>query len=216
MATDRDHFQEHELKAWIQVQKTIRSVTRSLGKTFTLNTVVSDLMELSNALILPRRYRLGWQMTYQCWSAFFRMLAPIAPAFAEECWERVHGLCKSVATPKTSIFDERWPVEDGSLEMLENRGQICSVQENGKFRFAIEIERPPEGLNQTADIEGQKAWVVKQIQASEQGQKFLEGKVFDALHIARNGKTVNFVTPKPPKEEERDRREDSYGSSIVV
>lgn len=216
MENNRDRFQEHELKAWIQVQKTIRSVTKSLSKTFTLNTVVSDLMGLSNALILPRRYRLGWQMAYQCWSAFFRMLAPIAPAFAEECWERVHGLCKSVATPKTSIFDERWPVEDGSLEILENRGQTCSVQENGKFRFAIEIERPPEGLNQSSDIEELKAWAVKQIQDSEQGQKFLEGKVFDALHIARNGKTVNFVMPKPPKEEERDRREDSYGSSVVV
>ena len=216
MKNNHNHFHEHELKAWIQVQKTIRSVTKSFSETFTLNTVISDLMELSNALILPKRYELRWQMMYQCWSAFFRMLAPIAPAFAEECWERVHGLCKSVATPKTSIFDESWPVEDGSLEILENRGQTCSVQENGKFRFAISIERPPEGLNEAADIEELKAWAVRQIQGSEQGQKFLEGKVFEALHIARNGKTVNFVTPKPPKDEERKRKADSYGSSDVV
>ncbi|KAL8787992.1 MAG: hypothetical protein Q9195_007536 [Heterodermia aff. obscurata] len=216
MKNNRDHFTERELKAWVQVQKTIRSVTKSMSETFALNTVISDLMELSNALMLPRLYELGSPMTYQCWSAFFRMLAPIAPAFAEECWERVHGLCKSVATPKTSIFDESWPVEDGSLEILENRGQTCSVQENGKFRFAIQIERPPEGLHQSSDIEELKAWAVKQILGSEQGQKFLEGKVLVAMHIARNGKTVNFVTPKPPQDGERNRREDSMGSSSVV
>lgn len=216
MKIGRDQFKEHELKAWIQVQKAIRSVTKSFSETFTLNTVISDLMELSNALILPRRYQLGWQMEYHCWSAFFRMLAPVAPAFAEECWERVHGLCKSIATPKTSIFDERWPVEDGSLEILESRGQACSVQENGKFRFSIKIERPPEGLHEASDIEELKAWAVNQIQGSEQGKRFLEGKVFDALHIARNGRAVNFVSPKVRKEEERNRREDSFGSSIDV
>ena len=204
MRDDHDHFKEHELTAWIEVQKTIRSVTESFSETFTLNTVISDLMQLSNALIVPgrsvtvrRRHELSWQMEYQCWSAFFRMLAPVAPAFAEECWERIHGLSESVATPKTSIFDESWPVEDGSLEILENRGQTCSVQEDGKFRFAIEIERPPEGLHEAADLEGLKAWAVMQIQSSEQGKKFLQGKVFDVLHVAGKGKTVNFVSPKP-------------------
>ena len=217
MKNDFNQFRKHELKAWIQVQKTIRSVTKSLSETFTLNTVISDLMELSNALILPQRHELSWQINYQSWSTFFRMLAPIAPAFAEECWERIHGQCLSVATRKTSIFDESWPVEDGSLEILENRGQNCSVHENGKFQFAIVIQRPPEGMHQTADFEGMKAWAVEQVQGSEQGMKFLEGKVYDALHIARNGKTINFVSRNPPKEEEeRSLREDSCGSSSAA
>ena len=88
------------------------------------------------------------------------------------------------------------------LEVLENRGQTCSVQENGKFRFAIDIERPPEGLHEYADLQGLKKWALDQIQSTEPGKKFLEGREFEMMHIARKGKTVNFVTPKSPKQEE--------------
>ena len=199
-------FKEHELKAWLQVQKTIQSVTASLSQTFALNTVISDLMELSNILIAPKRYKLSWQMCYQAWSAFFRMLAPIAPAFAEECWERMHGMCRSTGTPKTSIFHERWPEEDGSIVELENRGQTCAVQENGKFRFAIEIERPPDGLNQSSNLAALKQWAVDQIEGTKQGKLFLENKTYDAMHVIRNGKTVNFVTQK--SQPALDRREE--------
>ena len=204
---DFSQFKDHELKAWIHVQKTIRLITTSFSETFALNTVISDLMELSNVLIAPERYRPGWQLEYQAWSNFIRMLAPIAPAFAEECWERIHALCRSVATPVVSIFYERWPKEDGSLTVLEARGQTCSVQENGKFRFAVEIERPPEGLHEYADMQGLKAWAFEQIQGTEQGNKFLEGRAFDAMHIARKGKTVNFVSSIPPKVEARPRND---------
>ena len=207
---DKNWFTDHELKIWLQVQKTIKSVTASLSDTFALNTVVSDLMELSKILIAPTRYRPNWQVEYQSWSVFLRLLAPIAPAFAEECWERVHALCKSVASPKISIFHERWPEEDGTLAMSLNRGQTCSVQENGKFRFAIDIEQPPEGLHEASDLQGLKIWAVEQIKRTEQGKKFLEGKVFDAMHVARKGKTVNFVTPKAPAVEDRPRRDDPW------
>ena len=206
MKHDYVTFQEFELKAWLQVQKTIQSVTVSLSQTFALNTVISDLMELSNVLMAPKRYKLGWQMCYQAWSAFFRMLAPIAPAFTEECWERMHAMCRSTGTPKTSIFHESWPEEDGSIVELENRGQTCAIQENGKFRFAIEIERPPDGLNQSSNLAGLKQWAVDQIQGTERGKLFLDNKKYDAVHVIRNGKTVNFVTPKP--ETASDRREE--------
>lgn len=210
MKRDPTYFKEHELKLWIQVQKTIKSVTVSLSTTFALNTVISDLMELSNALIAPIRYRPAWQVEYQSWSIFLRLLAPVAPAFAEECWERVHALCKSVASPKLSIFHERWPEEDGMLPILENRGQTCSVQENGKFRFAVDIERPPEGLHEAADLQGLKDWAVEQIGRTEPGKRFLEGRVFEAMHVARKGKTVNFVAPKAPTVEEISRRDDPW------
>lgn len=203
MKYDWNKFQKHELKAWVQVQKTIVSVTASFSRTFALNTVVSDLMELSNYLIAPKRYKLGWQMGYQAWSAFFRMLAPVAPAFAEECWERMHALCRSTGTPKTSIFHEPWPKEDGLIAELDQRGQTCSVQEDGKFRFAVEIERPPEGLNQSSDLGKLKEWAVTQIHGTEEGKRFLKAKVFDAVHVVRNGKTVNFVTPKRSKAGDR-------------
>ena len=201
MKHEAGKFKEHEFKAWIQVQKTIVSVTDSLSKTFALNTVISDLMALSNVLIAPRRLLLSWPMAYQSWSAFFRMLAPIAPAFAEECWERTHALCKSVGTRKTSIFDEKWPEEDGSLAELQNRSQTCAVQEDGKLRFTVEIERPPEDLNQTSDLPGLREWALEQIQGTEQGGKFLEGKTFERIVVVRNGRTVNFVSSKGPKEE---------------
>ena len=210
MKNEYNTFQEFELKAWLQVQKTIQSVTVSLSQTFALNTVISDLMELSNILIARKRYKLSWQMCYQAWSAFFRMLAPIAPAFAEECWERVHAMCRSTGTPKTSIFHEHWPEEDGSIAELENRGQTCAVQENAKFRFAIEIERPPDGLNQSSNLTALKQWAVDQIQGTEQGKLFLENKTYDAMHVIRNGKTINFVTPKAQTSLERGKEDQRW------
>ena len=59
------------------------------------------------------------------------MIAPFAPHFAEECWERLgHG---------GSVFDERWPEWEESLT-VEDSVEVA-VQVSGKTRSRIVVRR---------------------------------------------------------------------------
>ena len=60
-----------------------------------------------------------------------QMLAPFAPHFAEECWERLGAT--------TTIFDSTWPVWDEALT-VEHSVEI-PVQVNGKTRSRVQVSR---------------------------------------------------------------------------
>jgi len=67
------------------------------------------------------------------------MLAPYAPHFAEESWERLgHG---------ASVFEARWPVWEDRL-IVEDEIEI-PVQVNGKTRSKIRI---PQGAEEKAVV----------------------------------------------------------------
>jgi leucyl-tRNA synthetase len=59
------------------------------------------------------------------------MLAPFAPHFAEECWERLGH--------RTSVFDELWPEWDPAL-VVEDDVEVA-VQVNGKTRSRVTVPR---------------------------------------------------------------------------
>jgi leucyl-tRNA synthetase len=59
------------------------------------------------------------------------MLAPYAPHFAEECWERLGH--------DTSVMDATWPAFDAALA-LDQQVEIV-VQVNGKVRGRIAVAR---------------------------------------------------------------------------
>jgi leucyl-tRNA synthetase len=83
------------------------------------------------------------------------MLAPVAPHFAEECWERLGH--------EGSVLDTTWPTWDAGLLSLD-RIEIV-VQVNGKTRSRIEIDR-------AADEET----VVATALADEAVRRHLDGK----------------------------------------
>jgi len=155
--------------------RTITSVTTALDSTIALNTVVSDLIKLTNSLaaLPPTVDDVSPPVRDHAVSALLRMLAPIAPAFAEECWEALHsGRLSPVSRPTTSlrgsqspghdpghhpghgdpatshytdsIFHHPFPTSYPPSALLRARvKQTCAVQENGRLRFAVEIGRPP-------------------------------------------------------------------------
>lgn len=89
------------------------------------NTAIAALMELVNHL----------KDAGCCDKAVVRdliiMLAPFAPHFAEECWERLGG--------QGSVFDAGWPAWD---EALTRSDEVeVAVQVNGKTRGRIMIPR---------------------------------------------------------------------------
>ncbi|RDW89183.1 leucyl-tRNA synthetase [Coleophoma cylindrospora] len=191
---------ESEKATWRAVQNAINSVTESYSMTHSLNTVVSDLMILTNSIIPANdskvtKFTLAIQE--EALRVLLRMMAPITPAFAEECWQMIG---KSEAPVfESSIFEQPFPVLDGTLEMLTPAARPCAVQVNGKFKFAVDIPVPEQGMGR----EALQDWVRKEILATDDGNKKLSGSGVDVTKarkviviLGKEGdgvRTVNFV-----------------------
>ena len=89
------------------------------------NTAIAAMMELVNAL------RDSGCTDRRIIEDLVVILAPFAPHFAEECWERLgHG---------ASVFEEEWPEWDEALTVEES--VEVAVQVSGKTRSRIVVRR---------------------------------------------------------------------------
>ncbi|EGO61108.1 leucine--tRNA ligase precursor, mitochondrial [Neurospora tetrasperma FGSC 2508] len=188
---------------WREVQRTISSVTASYNKVYTLNTVISDLMSLTNVIASPSNYDAADPLIRrEAVSALIRMMAPVAPAFAEECW---HVLFPE-SSSSSSLFSgsgsgeqaARFPVPDGTEGLLKSRKQTCAVQLNGKTKFAVEIGTPPAGLLEKSAEEKLREFIVGEVLKTEEGRAKLEGRGVDVskakkVIVVRGGKLLNVV-----------------------
>jgi len=99
------------------------------------------------------------------------MLAPLAPHFAEECWERLGQT--------ESVFDASWPTWDATLA-TEERVELV-VQVNGRVRARLQA---PRGLSEKQAVE--------QALADEAVRKFVDGqKVKKVVYVP--DRLVNLV-----------------------
>lgn len=169
---------------WRGVQRTIVSVTDSYQKVNSLNTLISDLMVLTNTIIS----NVGGNPTVRTHavSALVRMLAPVAPAFASECWQLLGS--------QEPLFSSsvRFPVTDGTLPLMKPREQPCAVQINGKVRAVVDIPIPAEGMGR----EELEAWIVDEITKKPGAAKLPAAEDLLAAKktiVVKNGKVVNFV-----------------------
>ncbi|KAJ8068754.1 hypothetical protein OCU04_002450 [Sclerotinia nivalis] len=210
-----------DIKLWRAVQQTITSITEAYSKTHSLNTVVSDLMILTNLIIETTEEN---KITYDAFSkqlindsdnlesqkyiesntftisqaatkTLLQMMAPITPAFAEECWSILSMSQTQGKEDTQSIFETGFPEPDDSLHLLVQDTQKCAVQINGKLKFAIDIPVPGK------ELQGQelKSWVVEKVVGSEEGKRRF-GKGEGLLNVGGKrvvvvgrGRTVNFV-----------------------
>jgi len=226
---------ERDKALWRLVQTTIQNVTRSYSETYSLNTVVSDLMTLTNAIIehgdLTRDHkdpdRVNISSTFEInngnsdisstlqvnkWAtkALIQMMAPITPAFSEECWELLQhsdrkgqALAPSKeglgpAEPESwqhSVFDSEFPEMDGTIEWFPPTTQQCAVQVNGKLKTVVELPIPEKGLGG----EELNKWLTGELLATDEGKK-LEQKLHiteaKKVIVVHGGKTINFVIKK--------------------
>ncbi|KAG6356672.1 hypothetical protein INS49_014546 [Diaporthe citri] len=169
---------------WRDVQNTIISVTRSFHEVYSLNTVISDLMILSNTI--ASQTSATEVIRAAAVSTLVRMLAPVAPAIASECWESLGA--------RESLFSGSvpFPVPDGTLSLMKPREQSCAVQINGRVRDVLEIPVPPEGMGR----EEVEALVVDEILRKAGGKKLPAVEDLRAakkIIVVKNGKVVNFV-----------------------
>ncbi|CUS09305.1 unnamed protein product [Tuber aestivum] len=189
--------EDHDL--FSMLQESIRNNTIVFTKSPALNTVVSNLIKLTNILASPPpEAQPTLAMTYRATNELLRMLAPIAPGFAEECWAHLHTHVPSMSG--TRVLETMWPWFVLQGERIGGT-TTCAVTIDGKFRFRVEVDRE-RLLRQFGEGE---QYITKIIAGEENARKWLDGKEIKRVLIPQNGKTVFLTTrcvsrapPDPP------------------
>jgi leucyl-tRNA synthetase len=143
---DDDPNSRHAVE--IKTNQTIKKVTEGLEE-LRYNTSIAALMELVNTLRSEKAY------LREVVEKLIIMLAPFAPHFAEESWERLGH--------EGSIFEARWPEWDEAL-VVEDQVEVV-IQVGGKTRGRVSV---PRDADQTA--------VVDAAQRDAAVRRFTDGK----------------------------------------
>lgn len=146
------------------LHKTIKKVGEDLAG-FQFNTAIAALMEFVN---LASKTGISGEGR----SAIVRLIAPLAPHFAEECWQ-------TVLENEGSVFDADWPEFDAAKIVSDSA--TIAVQVNGKLRATFDVDRDAE-----------ESVVVDKASGLESVQKYLaEGEIVKTIYVP--GKMVSFV-----------------------
>jgi leucyl-tRNA synthetase len=154
-----------------KVHLTVRQVSHDLEQ-FEFNTVVSALMELTNAIGSAREAGVDADPAYQeAVEHLLLLMAPVVPHIAEELWSRLGK--------EYSIHMQSWPVYDAEAARAEEVTLVLQV--NGKVRDRVQV---PAGIE---DPEAKRIAL-----ASQAVQRYLEGKKPKQV-IVVSGRLVNVV-----------------------
>ncbi|MBU4600576.1 class I tRNA ligase family protein, partial [Candidatus Parcubacteria bacterium] len=172
----KNNYQDNELLIK-KLHQTIKTVTDDFEEQ-KYNTAVARLMELTNSLSAEKN------ISSQTWEKFLILIAPFAPALAEELWSRLQkGSTAPIAAgdygANNSIFKAKWPKHNP--ELIKDDTINLVVQINGKLRDTIEA---PTDISEK---EAQKIAL-----ESEKIKKWTNGKkIIKAIFV--KGKLVNIV-----------------------
>lgn len=150
----------------------IKSVTGDAER-FQFNTAVSRLMELVNSFY---KYDNDVQdknipLFEDVLSDLIRLVAPFAPHFAEEMWEKLGN--------SDSIFHQQWPQWDAKA-LVKDEVEIA-VQINGAIRGKLDI--PSNADN--SEVEAMAL-------ADEKIKSYIEGKEIKKIIVVKN-RLINIV-----------------------
>ncbi len=150
--------------------QTIRRVSTDF-ETYEFNTIVSGLMQMTNALYKYRDTTEGAPEWDEALNTLLKLMAPVVPHVSEELWAR--------RKQPYSIHTQSWPVFDAEAA-AEDLITIV-VQVNGKVRDRVTL---PAGASE-AEIQAAAL-------ATEGVQRHLEGKEPRKVIVVA-GKLVNVV-----------------------
>jgi leucyl-tRNA synthetase len=147
------------------VNRVGRQVSEDIA-VFKFNTAVAKLMEALKAISEEPQGVADAEL-----NQLARILAPLAPFLAEECWQ--------LLGKAHSVHQADWPAYDPALELVEKI--TVAVQINGKLRGTLDVEHG----------EAQEA-IVARAAALGSVARQLEGKqVVKTIYVAE--RTLNFV-----------------------
>jgi len=154
-----------------KVHQTLRQVSHDI-EAFEFNTVVSELMELSNEIVDAHKAGLAGDPAFnESIEKLLLMMSPVTPHIAEELWARLGK--------PYSIHKQAWPGYDPEVAKEEEITLV--VQVNGKVRDRITV---------SADIDEEQAKAIAL--ASETVQHHMGGKEPHKV-IVVPGRLVNIV-----------------------
>jgi leucyl-tRNA synthetase len=195
---------DSDADAVLATHNTIVSVTTCVeSNPYGLNTVISDLTKLTNALSsAPPSSPLVYYLSV---SALLRLLSPIAPALASESWEVLHEPLIKDSSFIRPILTSSWPTSlltPEQAEILAARGgQTVAVQINGKLRCAVTIPRmmsptttSPQGKGPSQE---EQDWIISRVLETAEGKLWLREKndweKRRRVIVVKGGKLVNVV-----------------------
>ena len=156
------------------VHTAIQAIREDLDGDVQLNTAVSELMKLSNAMAAELE-KASAPVAEEALRTLLLLLAPFSPHLAEELWQKLE------ANPDghSSVHRQRWPLHDAAA-LVRDMIQLV-IQVKGKVRGSLEVP---------ADADA--ATLEKLALASEVAAKWLEGQPPRRV-IVVPGKLVNLV-----------------------
>jgi leucyl-tRNA synthetase len=147
------------------LHKTIKRIREDLNR-FSLNTCVSTFMIAVNEFTEQKCH------SKEVLEQFVILLAPYAPHFCEELWEKIGRTPGSLFNSQFPVFKEEFLIEDA---------YEYPVSFNGKMRFKVEL---PLTLKQDE--------IQSALEKMDQTIKWLDGKTPKKVIIVP-GKIINFV-----------------------
>jgi leucyl-tRNA synthetase len=109
--------------------QTIKKVTCDIEEKLQLNTAISFIMELVNALYVYKYHSNDEGLSLKVYETVILLMAPFAPHLCEELWQKL-GHSDSISTHAWPIFDEN-TIKESYVEI--------PVQINGKLKGKITV-----------------------------------------------------------------------------
>lgn len=168
-----------ETELWNEIQMHLISITNSLDKDLSMNTIISDYMKMTKAVA---SIESNDALLQQAFEILIKVISPVAPAHAEEYWQRYLSARKQ---KWTSIFLENWPEP---APVKQDVAQY-SVIINGKRRLSFEA---------SVDLLGKSPELLKIVQEHPGSAKWLTGQQIRSV-IVREGNFNIVIMTKPCK-----------------
>ena len=153
------------------VHTAIAAVSEDLQDDIQLNTAISELMKLTNAINAVDLEKLRAPVQAEALSTLIRLLAPFSPHLAEELWHQLGGT--------DSVHRQNWPVLDPEALVQDTVDVVIQVK--GKVRGTIKVPSDAD-----------KSTLEQLALASEVAAKWLDGQPPRRV-IVVPGKLVNLV-----------------------
>ena len=152
--------------------QTIKSMGKDI-EDFQFNTAIARAMELLNAIndYIRDENNVNQELVKETVETYITLLAPLAPHFAEEQWEKLGKI--------NSVHKEKWP--EINEQELQGGSKEIPVQVNGKLKATVMVDASatPEEILET-------------IKADEKVQKIMEeNEIKKEIYVP--GKIYNLV-----------------------
>ncbi|CAN6633337.1 leucine--tRNA ligase, mitochondrial [Trichomonascus vanleenenianus] len=164
-----------EEKLWAEVQDKVKSVTAALHDNLSMNTLISDYMKLTRTALNALDEECSLDLQVATVENLVKMIAPVVPATAEECWEK---LLAAQGKTWSSVFLEDWP----SAQKREQASSTVAYQVmiNGKRRLQVEMHRGCTNDELLAAVK-------------QNGGKWLEGKEIKNVITPSNKPLISII-----------------------